>query len=194
MRQGEAAKMIPVGFYSPRHDNLPERFELFLLQDGERKIQEEIYASMANCSEFKIIKEDHTIANLLVAYLRKHENHGGEEEKEKEKPSHLVLTAWAKPPVPHPNVPELFIRLQTDGSITPKEAFVQASQRIIGMLGQLDRNFTREFELRRMVSAGDHGNEGGKEREDPSSTVDNSDGGECEAQSSTTGMDEGKGY
>ena len=29
---------------------------------------------MANTSQFTIIKEDHTVANLLVAYLRKHPN------------------------------------------------------------------------------------------------------------------------
>ena len=39
--------------------------------------------------------------------------------------------------------------------MTPKEAFIQVSQKIIGMLAKLDQNFTREFELRRMVSAGD---------------------------------------
>lgn len=54
--------------------NAPDRFELFLLQDGERKIKEEIYPSMANTSQFTIIKEDHTVANLLVSYLRKHPN------------------------------------------------------------------------------------------------------------------------
>lgn len=93
---------------------------------------------MANTSQFTIIKEDHTVANLLVSYLRKHPN-----------------VRFAAYKVPHPNVPELFIRLQTDGTISPKEAFVQTSQKIIAMLAKLDQNFTREFELRRMVSAGD---------------------------------------
>ena len=44
--------------------------------------------------------------------------------------------------------------------MTPKEAFIQVSQDIIGMLAKLDQNFTREFELRRMVSAGDQAGNG----------------------------------
>lgn len=58
------------------------------------------------------------------------------------------------PPVSHPNVPELFIRVQTDGSIPPKEALVQVIKRLMQDFSHLSREFTREFELRRMVEAG----------------------------------------
>lgn len=57
-------------------------------------------------------------------------------------------------PVAHPNVPELFIRVQTDGTITPKEAFIEICKNMIAQFAQLGREFTREYELRRMATAG----------------------------------------
>ncbi|GJC93598.1 DNA-directed RNA polymerase ii subunit rpb11 [Colletotrichum higginsianum IMI 349063] len=75
-------------------------FELFLLGDGEKKIEEKVFS------------------------------------------------------VAHPNVPEMFIRVQTDGSITAKEALVQVIKKLMQDLSHLSREFTREFELRRMVEAG----------------------------------------
>jgi len=52
-------------------------------------------------------------------------------------------------------VPELLLRVQTDGSITPKEAIVSVCKQLIAAYGQLGREFTREYELRRMVAAGE---------------------------------------
>lgn len=56
--------------------------------------------------------------------------------------------------VAHPNVPEVMIRVQTDGTITPKDALVEVCKQLIGAYAQLAREFTREYELRKMVSAG----------------------------------------
>lgn len=52
-------------------------------------------------------------------------------------------------------MPEVLIRVQTDGTITPKEAMVEACKQLIASYGQLGREFTREYELRRMVAAGE---------------------------------------
>lgn len=52
-------------------------------------------------------------------------------------------------------MPEVFIRIQTDGTITPKEALVDACKDLISSFGHLGREFTREHELRRMVAAGE---------------------------------------
>lgn len=56
--------------------------------------------------------------------------------------------------VAHPNVPEVMIRVQTDGSITPKDAVISVCKSLIQSYAQLAREFTREYELRKMVSAG----------------------------------------
>ncbi|ESA42467.1 DNA-directed RNA polymerase II subunit RPB11, variant [Neurospora crassa OR74A] len=83
--------------------NAPDRFELFLLQDGEKKIEEKVFT------------------------------------------------------VAHPNVPELFIRIQTDGSITPREALVGACKQLVAMYGQLGREFQKELALRQYADQGEQG-------------------------------------
>ena len=50
-------------------------------------------------------------------------------------------------------MPELFIRCQTNGDITPKEALVDVIKRLMQMYSRLQQEFTREFELRRVVQA-----------------------------------------
>lgn len=61
--------------------------------------------------------------------------------------------------VAHPNVPELFIRVQTDGTVTPREVFVEVCKQLVAAYGHLGREFTREYELRRMADAGNQDNQ-----------------------------------
>lgn len=55
--------------------------------------------------------------------------------------------------VPHPLVNKLELRVQTDGEITPKDALLGACHDTVKDLGTLSREFTKEFELRKMVGA-----------------------------------------
>jgi DNA-directed RNA polymerase II subunit RPB11 len=55
--------------------------------------------------------------------------------------------------VPHPLVPDVMLRIQTDGEVTPKDALVAACHDLVKDLGLLSREFTKEFELRKMVGA-----------------------------------------
>jgi DNA-directed RNA polymerase II subunit RPB11 len=43
------------------------------------------------------------------------------------------------------------LRVQTDGEISPKEALVACCRSLVSDYGQLSREFTKEFELRKMV-------------------------------------------
>ncbi|KAI6782476.1 DNA-directed RNA polymerase II subunit RPB11 [Emericellopsis cladophorae] len=52
--------------------NAPDRFELFLLGDDEKKIEEKVYSGMSNTSDFILKKEDHTLGNLLSEHLKAH--------------------------------------------------------------------------------------------------------------------------
>lgn len=45
------------------------------------------------------------------------------------------------------------LRIQTDGEVTPKDALVAACHDLVKDLGLLSREFTKEFELRKMVGA-----------------------------------------
>ncbi|ORY71191.1 DNA-directed RNA polymerase [Pseudomassariella vexata] len=122
-----------------KSDNVPFPFELFLVDEssGEKKITEKPFAGMSNCSDFVLLKEDHTLGNLLSEYL-------------KQSP-HVMMAGYK---LAHPNVPEVFIRVQTDGSVTPREVMIDVCKQLVAAYGQLGREFTREYELRRMVAAG----------------------------------------
>lgn len=51
--------------------------------------------------------------------------------------------------------------MQTDGTITPKEAVIEICKQLIALYGQLSREFTREVELRRVVAAGEQQGQAG---------------------------------
>jgi DNA-directed RNA polymerase II subunit RPB11 len=44
--------------------------------------------------------------------------------------------------------------VQTDGEITPKEVVLATCRDIVNDLGTLSREFTKEYELRKMVNGG----------------------------------------
>lgn len=69
----------------------PSSFELFLLSEGEKRIEENVYSGepprapigpafspsslgMSNTSDFTLNKEDHTLGNLLSEHLKLHPN------------------------------------------------------------------------------------------------------------------------
>lgn len=47
--------------------------------------------------------------------------------------------------------------MQTDGEITPKEAVIASCRDLVAELGSLDREFKREYELRKMVGQDQNG-------------------------------------
>lgn len=50
--------------------------------------------------------------------------------------------------------------MQTDGTVTPREVLIDTCKQLVTAYAQLDREFTREYELRRMVAAGEQENGG----------------------------------
>lgn len=54
--------------------------------------------------------------------------------------------------VPHPLFATIELRIQTDGEVSPKEALVNCCKELVGNLEILSREFTKEYELRKMVS------------------------------------------
>ncbi len=124
---------------------------------------------MSNTSDFIMMKEDHTLGNLISEYLKLHPHvlmagYKGEisvpclRRSNGYHSSPPMLPAGAltsQQTVAHPNVPEVLLRVQTDGTLTPKDAMVSVCKQLIAAYGQLGREFTREYELRRMVAAGE---------------------------------------
>ena len=58
-------------------------------------------------------------------------------------------------PVAHPNVPELQLRIQTDGVMSPREALVDVCKQLVATLGQLGREFQKEFAFRQIANQGE---------------------------------------
>lgn len=131
---------------------------------------------MSNTSDFLLLKEDHTLGNLLSEHLKQapHVMMAGYKStffrlappsrlpsSTPFHPSHSPLLSFQ--PVGHPNVPEVLIRIQTDGSITPREALVGVCKQLVAAYGQLGREFQKELALRQFADqgAGADGNAGG---------------------------------
>ncbi|MCJ1449366.1 MAG: DNA-directed RNA polymerase II core subunit [Stictis urceolatum] len=121
----------------PAEENVSPRFELFLLGDDEKKVTEAADTRIPSSSLFTFNKEDHTLGNMLRARLLQ---------------STHVLFAGYK--VPHPLFSKFELRVQTDGEITPRAALVQACRDLVNDLGTLSREFTKEWELRKMAGDG----------------------------------------
>ncbi|KAI4161830.1 MAG: hypothetical protein LQ342_004521 [Letrouitia transgressa] len=118
-------------------DNVPNSFELFLLAPGEKKVTEETDTRIPSASVFTFKKEDHTLGNLLRSRLLQS--------------PHVLFSGYK---VPHPLVSEFILRIQTDGSLTPRQALLNACKELVHDLGILSREFTKEWELRKMVGEG----------------------------------------
>lgn len=68
-------------------------------------------------------------------------------------PLHVSHQANNPYQVPHPLTPDFQLRVQTDGTITPRAAVIAASHALIKDLGHLAREFQKEYELRKMANA-----------------------------------------
>ncbi|KAM5434209.1 DNA-directed RNA polymerase II core subunit [Microsporum ferrugineum] len=120
----------------PQKDMIP-RFESFVLGPGEKKVEIEVDTRVPSTAIFTFNKEDHTLGNMIRARLLQ---------------SQHVLFAGYK--IPHPLVHKVLLRVQTDGQITPKDAVLTACHELVKDLGTFSREFTKEYELRKMVGAG----------------------------------------
>jgi DNA-directed RNA polymerase II subunit RPB11 len=64
-------------------------------------------------------------------------------------PKVLLLTFG---PVPHPLFATFELRIQTNGDVKPKDVLVQSCRELVRNLEILSREFTKEYELRKMIS------------------------------------------
>ncbi|KAI3615826.1 dna-directed rna polymerase ii [Moniliophthora roreri] len=117
--------------------NQPNRYELFVLDDGERPVEVTEDTKIPNAATIKIVKQDHTLAGMLRAQLLSMPQ---------------VLFAGYK--VPHPLHPYFIIKIQTDGSITPEAILEQAALKVIGTLASLEAKFKREFSFKEVDPLG----------------------------------------
>jgi DNA-directed RNA polymerase II subunit RPB11 len=134
------------------------------------KVGHLIQVGIPSSSIFTFNKEDHTLGNLLRSRLlqNSHVIFAGYKVCPSWKawfPSNFLRSPWASfsssrladsdglSQVPHPLVPKFELRVQTDGEVTPKDALLAACHDLVKDLGILSREFTKEYELRKMVGA-----------------------------------------
>jgi len=99
-----------------------------------------------NAATIKIVKQDHTLGNMLRAYalffsLFYSLTHPLDFSQLLATP-HVLFAGYK---VPHPLHPYFQIKIQTDGTITPQEALEQAATSLITMVSTLEGKFKREF-------------------------------------------------
>ncbi|CCM03290.1 uncharacterized protein FIBRA_05418 [Fibroporia radiculosa] len=111
--------------------NAPARYELFVLDEGERPVEVIEDTKIPNAATIKVMKQDHTLGNLIRAQLLSMPQ---------------VLFAGYK--VPHPLQPHFLIKIQTDGTATPTEILEQACNKLIQMMVSLEAKFKREFSFK----------------------------------------------
>lgn len=118
--------------------NAPDRFELFILDDGQSKVEEKEETRVPNTAVFTFNKEDHTLGNLLSQRLLKYD--------------YITFAAYK---VPHPLFATFELRVSTDGSITPKEAVIKCCRDVVSDLETLKNSFTTEWLGKKIVSEGE---------------------------------------
>lgn len=114
--------------------NAPNRFELYVLGEGEQKLTVEEDTKIPNAATITINKEDHTLANMLRSQLLQ-----------------LPYVLFAGYKVPHPLEPRVQIKVQTDNSSTPIQAVQKASNDLIVTLSKLRDAMEKEFDTARAM-------------------------------------------
>ncbi|KAI9718827.1 MAG: DNA-directed RNA polymerase II core subunit [Chrysothrix sp. TS-e1954] len=111
-------------------ENTPDKVQELFREKGEQFIKVEPETRVQNCAVFHFSKEDHTLGNLLRDRILADE---------------CVLFSGYK--VPHPLFAKFELRVQTDGSKTPKQAVLDASTALISDLDKLNNEFSKEYAL-----------------------------------------------
>ncbi|OZJ06604.1 hypothetical protein BZG36_00438 [Bifiguratus adelaidae] len=104
--------------------NAPDRFELFVIPEGRKKVSMTPDTKLPNAATFTIEREDHTLGNLLRMQLLKDPR---------------VLFAGYK--VPHPLEHNFIIKVQTIPSCSPEIALGEAITELIQEIGTLKNKF-----------------------------------------------------
>ncbi|KAF9917501.1 DNA-directed RNA polymerase II core subunit [Lobosporangium transversale] len=108
--------------------NAPDRFELFVLPDGVKKLTITPDTKIPNAATFKVEKEDHTLANMLRMQLL-------------EDPK--VLFAGYK--MPHPLDHYFILKVQTTPDTTPAHVLGNALTELIQNVGSMKNKFEMEL-------------------------------------------------
>lgn len=105
-----------------------------------------------NAATFKVVKQDHTLANMLRSCVPL------------VLPIGVLTTVYSQVlsmpqvlfagyKVPHPLHPHFLLKIQTDGTVTPQAVLEQACTKLIATLSSLEAKFKREFSFKDVEGA-----------------------------------------
>ncbi|KAK2962470.1 putative DNA-directed RNA polymerase II subunit RPB11 [Blattamonas nauphoetae] len=110
--------------------NVPGPEELLYLPEGMDKVTCEEDKRVPHCSIFTFHLEDHTLGNLLRMQLLRYPK-----------------VKFAAYQIPHPLVNDCILRIQTDGTVTPKVALLQAFDDLRSITENLEKAFDEGHEI-----------------------------------------------
>merc|ERR1719461_509191 len=105
--------------------NRPERYEAYILDAMEEKIQFVKDTKIVSAGTFVFAKEDHTLGNLIRDELLRDKS---------------VLFAGYK--CPHPLRYDMIIKVRTQGDKTPTEAVQQSLKSLKNQLKNFEKSFS----------------------------------------------------
>eukprot|EP01097_Dermamoeba_algensis_P004579 TRINITY_DN296_c0_g1_i4.p1 TRINITY_DN296_c0_g1~~TRINITY_DN296_c0_g1_i4.p1 ORF type:complete len:122 (-),score=26.28 TRINITY_DN296_c0_g1_i4:190-555(-) len=104
--------------------NLPDKFDLFVLPEGVKKVELQKDTKIQNAALFTVQKEDHTVGNLIRMQLHRDPE---------------VLFAGYR--MPHPLEHKIVVKVQTTPNSEPKRAFNKALTELISELSMIEDKF-----------------------------------------------------
>lgn len=110
-----------------------------------------------NAATFKVVKQDHTLGNMLRAYVPHFSvlrlNPRSVDVRVYSQVLSMPQVLFAGYKVPHPLHPYFLLKIQTDGTITPQAVLEQACTKLIATLSSLEAKFKREFSFKDVEGA-----------------------------------------
>ncbi|KAJ8324397.1 hypothetical protein BDV3_005143 [Batrachochytrium dendrobatidis] len=113
--------------------NAPPTWELLLVPEGMKKISMEMDTKIPNAATFTVLKEDHTLGNILRMQLLKNPK---------------VIFAGYK--VPHPLEHQFILKIQTTPDTTPADVLQQEVANLIQEVGTIKLKFENALTVRSM--------------------------------------------
>ncbi|KAI9204155.1 DNA-directed RNA polymerase [Polychytrium aggregatum] len=120
--------------------NAPDRHELFLIPDGEKKVSMVNDTKFPNVATFTFLREDHTIGNLIRMQLLKNPK---------------VLFAGYK--IPHPLEHNFVLKIQTTPDTSPLDVLRQEFRNLETEINSIKTKFENELTLHGMSQTNDFG-------------------------------------
>ncbi|OQR84946.1 DNA-directed RNA polymerase II subunit J [Achlya hypogyna] len=106
--------------------NAPSRSDAYLLPDGAQKVTYEKDTRINNAGQFTILREDHTVANLVRMQLLRDPN--------------VTFAGYMHP---HPLINDIKVRIQTNNNSSPIEALGNCLDDLSTEFEELAQRFRR---------------------------------------------------